>query len=250
MSGQLLRPLENSQLQAFADYDYISDELFSGIAAQIIRDFPDGRFAFLDVGGGCGYFADHLLGYFPQARATVLDNSELLLSQNSSNDRKRTVLASATDLVDRFAGRPFDLVFFNLSLHHFVASTYTKTRRMQREALTQALAVLAPGGRIIVTENLYDGTPADNLPGFLIYTLTSSKVLAPVIKRLGANTAGCGVCFLSARAWRNEFQRLGMLERAFSSEDWTERELWRALRQRLLGVRCVSRGFFWLVPAS
>lgn len=250
MSGQLLRPLEDSQLQAFADYDYVSDELFDGIAREINTDFPDGRFSFLDVGGGCGYFADHLLARFPQAQGTVLDNSNLLLSQNAWNERKLTVLASATELAGRFAGSSFDLVFFNLALHHFVASSYTKTRRMQRNALKQALAVLKPGGRVVVTENLYDGAPVDNLAGFLIYTLTSSKILAPVIKRLGANTAGCGVCFLSARAWRNEFRRLRLQERAFSSEAWPEHELWRALRLRLLCVRRVSRGFFWLLPVA
>ncbi|HEX3370509.1 MAG TPA: class I SAM-dependent methyltransferase, partial [Candidatus Cybelea sp.] len=154
--------------------------------------------------------------------------------------------ASATDMVTELKDQRFDVVFFNLSLHHFIGKSYADTRRNQRNALAQAVSLLAPGGRLVVTENLYDGLVIDNLPGWIVYTLTASGFLAPVIKRLGANTAGCGVCYHSAGAWRNEFARLGFHDSAFSANVWKERRLWRAMCFWLMTIRSISTGFFWL----
>jgi SAM-dependent methyltransferase len=246
MGHMAVRKLADTQVQTFADNDYVTPELFEGICAAIAGDFPDGRFAFLDVGGGRGFFADRLLQRFPNAHGTVLDNSEILLSMNACDPRKALLLGSATELTKQLKDRNFDVAFFNLSLHHFVSDSYSASRKLQRVALEQVLGVLASRGRIVVTENLFEGFGVDNFPGFLVYVLTSSKLLAPLVRRLGANTAGCGVCFLSAHAWRREFRRIGLQELAFGAQLWRESELRRRICLRFLGVRCVSRAYFWL----
>ncbi len=243
-----VRKLADNQLQTFSHRDYVTDSLFDGIAQRVRADFKDRDFSFLDVGGGPGLFTDRLLERFPNSRGAVLDNSELLLAENTSNERKQLVLASATDMTAKLADRRFDIVFFNLSLHHFIGKTYAETRRNQRNALAQAVSLLAPRGRIVVTENFYDGIVIDNLPGWIVYTLTASGFLAPVVKRLGGNTAGCGVCYLSAGAWRNEFRRLGLRDSAFSANVWKERRLWRAACFWAMSIRSISTGFFWLQP--
>lgn len=250
MESIAVRKLADPQVQTFADNDYVTEELFDGMAEAIEHDFPTARFSFLDIGAGRGLFADRLLSRFPDATGTVLDNSELLLSMNTAKEHKRIVLGSAFDVAEQFAGRTFDVVFFNLSLHHFVTDTYAATRQLQRLALQQARCVLAPNGRIAVTENLFEGLVAHNFPGFLVYAITSSKPLAYVVKRLGANTAGCGVCFLSARGWRDEFRRLQLSELHFVPQLWRESELYRRVCLRLLGVRSVTRAFFWLRPST
>jgi len=238
------RKLSESQLQTF-DHDYVPAELADGISRAICAQFPAGRFSFLDVGGGRGFFADKILNSFPSATGTVLDNSELLLYQNEHDHRKKLVLASATQLSSSLKGKKFDVIFFNLSLHHFVDASYRKTRQLQRDALSQAKSVLAPGGAIVVTENLYDGMFGSELPGYLVYLLTSSRLLAPVVKRLGANTAGCGVCFLSTRGWRREFEMLRLAEMDFR-EVPQPAPPWLKVRLLLLTVRSRSRAFFWL----
>ncbi len=239
-----VRKLSDSQLQTF-DHDYVPPELADGISHAIYAQFPDSRFRFLDVGGGRGFFADEILKRFSKATGTVLDNSELLLYQNEPDQRKRLVLASATELSDSLQDVKFDIVFFNLSLHHFVDTTYRKTRQLQRDALSQAKSVLAPGGAIVVTENLYDGIFDSELPGYLIYLLTSNRLLAPFVRRLGANTAGCGVCFLSTHGWRKEFETLQLTEKSFRGVPQPA-PLWLTIRLLLLTVRSRSRAFFWL----
>ncbi|HEX3369164.1 MAG TPA: class I SAM-dependent methyltransferase, partial [Candidatus Cybelea sp.] len=94
-----VRKLADNQLQTFSHRDYVTDSLFDGIAQRAAADFRDGNFSFLDVGGGPGLFTDRLLERFPKSRGAVLDNSELLLAENTSNARKQLVLASATDMV-------------------------------------------------------------------------------------------------------------------------------------------------------
>ena len=148
-----VRKLADNQLQTFSHRDYIPDSLFDGIVQMVGENFKDGDFSFLDAGGGPGLFTDRLLERFPKSRGAVLDNSELLLSENTSNERKLLVLASATDMSAELVDRRFDIIFFNLSLHHFIGKTYSETRRNQRNALAQAVSLLAPGGRVVVTEN-------------------------------------------------------------------------------------------------
>lgn len=245
-----VRKLADNQLQTFSHRDYIPDSLFDGIVQMVGENFKDGDFSFLDAGGGPGLFTDRLLERFPKSRGAVLDNSELLLSENTSNERKLLVLASATDMSAELVDRRFDIIFFNLSLHHFIGKTYSETRRNQRNALAQAVSLLAPAGRVVVTENLYDGIVIDNLPGWIVYMLTASGFLAPLVKRLGANTAGCGVCYLSANAWRKEFRRAGLRDCAFSANVWKERRLWRAMCFWLMSIRSISTGYFWLQPQS
>ena len=241
------RTLSDDQLETFHE-DYVSPELFEAIAQEIDRSFQDRQFSFLDVGGGRGLFADKLLARFPRAEATILDNSKLLLDKNEENSRKRLIRASATELASRFETRSFDIIFFNLSLHHFVGDSYDQTRQLQRNALSQAQILLARGGRIAVTENVFDGLFISDLPGYLIYHLTASRLLAPFVKRLGANTAGCGVCFLSSSGWRAEFRSVGLRESAFRQVRYPIGSFWSHLQVRLLTVRSITRAFFWLSP--
>ena len=56
----------------------------------------------------------------------------------------------------------------------------------------------------------YNGLFHEELPSSLIHALSSSPVLAPVVKRLGANTAGYGVCFHSESYWRKLYTQNGL----------------------------------------
>jgi hypothetical protein len=73
-----------------------------------------------------------------------------------------------------------------------------------------------PRGRLSVFENMYDGLLIDNLPGRLVYRLTSSRGLAGLCRRLGANTAGVGVCFRSKRQWERRLGESGYRVMAYS----------------------------------
>jgi ubiquinone/menaquinone biosynthesis C-methylase UbiE len=248
MTTGTVKKLGDTALATF-DHDYVSDAVFAAIAAQIRRDFPDGRFSFIDVGGGKGFFSDRVLAEFEHATGVVLDNADLLLYANAAHPRKRLVLGSATDLRQLFPLERFDVAFFNFALHHFIGTSYADTRRLQRESLRQAGLMLTPAGRISVSEITYNGALVDNLPSHVVYRLTASKALAPLVARLGANTAGTGVCFMSAKTWTREFDRLG-----YATTETREPAPPRTLRYRLrlaaVSARNVSNAHFWLRPKA
>jgi ubiquinone/menaquinone biosynthesis C-methylase UbiE len=241
-----VKKLDDSALATF-DHDYVTDAAFEAIAAQIRRDFPTGEFTFIDVGGGKGFFSDRVLAEFPASRGVVLDNADLLLDENLPHPRKRPVLGSATDLRAIFPSESFDLAFFNFALHHFVGTSYADTRRLQRESLRQASLMLTPAGRISVSEITYNGALIDNLPSHVVYRLTASKALAPLVGRLGANTAGTGVCFMSAKQWTREFDDLGYAA-AVTREPSPRRTLRQRLRLAAVSAGNVANAHFWLRP--
>src|SRR3990172_6864025 len=92
-----MEQLSDDQLKTF-DMEYVNYALFVPIRDRLNRDFPGGRFTFLDVGGGTGRFVDRILAAFPDATGTVLDNSDLLLKANKPNSRKNVILESVEHL--------------------------------------------------------------------------------------------------------------------------------------------------------
>lgn len=237
-----MKKLDDSQVEAF-DTEYVDEVRWKTIKACIDQSFPAGEFTFLDVGGGNGKFADLVLAEYPKATGTVLDNSAVLIARNQPNERK-TVILDSVESVERIDAR-YDMIFLHWLLHHLVSDSYAHTRKNQLGTLNAAKARLAAGGRISVFENFYDGLLIDNLPGLLIYLLTSCRALAGVTRRLGANTAGVGVCFLSKQEWLSSFRDAGLEVLGFAEPDqW----VWRLppVRRILLHVRRRYQGHFWL----
>ncbi len=248
-SEQPMRKLADHQVEAF-DREYVDTDRLSVISSRIDADFPDGNFTFLDVGGGNGRFADQLLERYSSARGTVLDNSETLLARNRLDPRKKLILGSAGDL-QQVQGT-FDVVCMHWLLHHLVGNSYSESRANQLRTLRQLSDLLNVGGRVSVFENDYIGWLTDSLPPYLIFAATASRVLAPAARRLGANTAGVGVCFNSQGGWRemmaaSELQVLNRTE----PDRWKRRLRWHS--KVFVGLKDVRVGHYWLrrvMPAT
>jgi len=219
--------LTDSQLRDF-DIEYVTPEMWERTESWFSQAFPEGEFSFLDVGGGNGRFTDSLLERFPKARGVLIDNGAPLLLANKTHPRKTVICESATNLERRFEGQEFDLICFNWLLHHLVLRSYDATCRLQLQTIAAARNLLSSRGKICVFEDLYEGIFLDTLPSRIIYQLTSSRILSPLIKRMGANTAGCGVCFHSLSQW-DEFFREGKLaiEQFHTYEKWPVSQLRR-----------------------
>jgi len=238
-----IRKLSDAQTASF-DEEYVAGqrrEIWERHASE--RFDVDEEFHVLDVGGGNGAFADMLLDSFPRCQVTVLDNSAQLLQKNRPHPRKQLVNASAENVATRLEDNAYDLACFNWVLHHLVTDSYAETQQMVARVLADIMTKLKPSGRISVFENMYQGMAFDDLPGKLIYALSSSRALAPWMKRLGANTAGVGVCFHSRQTWLRIFRR-AQLQVLCYDED----QPWRVSlhRRALLHIRGVRVGHFWL----
>jgi len=178
---------------------------------------------------------------------TVLDSSELLLSRNRHHPRKTLVDDTVENLGLRFPRGTFDVIFVNWLLHHLVGDSYRETLQNMTTTLSRASALLSPRGAISIFENLYDGALIDNWPGAFIYHVTSSRVLAPITRRLGANTAGVGVCFLSTRKWSTVIEQAGLRVATFTR---TPKRRVPLLVRTLLHLQNLTVGHFWCERAT
>ena len=239
-----MRTLDETQLEQF-DTEYVRDEYWQRIRASIATSFPDGRFTFLDIGGGNGRFADRMLDAFPDCVGTVLDTSQLLLDRNTPNPRKSLVRESAQNI--GALGQRFDVACLHLVLHHLIGETYRETRANIVSQVRATANVLTDRGRVSLVENLYDGWWIDRAPGRIIYSFTSSRRLRSIVGRLGANTAGVGVCFLSEAEWRSTINASGLhIESEFTFKPADIPKLWKIF----LHVGSVRRGHFWAAGAK
>jgi len=166
----------------------------------------------VDVGGGNGTFMDQLLLDFPNARGVNVELSPGMCKKNNVSVRKEVFCANFIEWAERQARnkRKVDVVFFNFVLHHFVSRGYAESISLQKTALEAASRIIADDGMIVVYEINYNGAWIDDLPSKLIHFLTSSRWMAPLIKALGANTAGYGVCFHSEKFWKSTYGCVGM----------------------------------------
>lgn len=239
-----MKQLEDSQLKTF-DTEYVDEKRWKIIKAQIDKDFPDGDFSFLDVGGGNGVFADRLLEYYPKSRGAVLDNSQLLLNKNVTNARK-TIICDSVENLSKLKTK-YDLICFNWLLHHLIGNSYQDTRQNISTAISTVIPLLTDRGRVSIFENMYNGLVVDGLPSILIFILTSSKAIAGFIKKMGANTAGVGVCFLSQKQWVRVLEKTSLNLLKYSDDDKWSISLKVKVFLHVGNIRC---GHFWLVDSK
>ena len=192
------RSLSDLQTAQF-DVEYVTDELWQTLLPAL-TPYLNRESRFLDVGGGNGLFVDRVTSAFPQSFGTNLEPALNLVASNRLHSRKSLVNATFQD--SEFpADEKFDVIFFNWVLHHFIVDGYAATVTCQKAALRKACSLLKPNGAVFILENLYNGRCVNDLPSRLVYGLTSSRLLKSVTSRMGANTAGVGVCFHSKAAW-------------------------------------------------
>lgn len=240
-----IKRLSSTQVGAF-DREHVSSRRWETVKKCIDGAFADKIFSFLDLGGGNGLYADKILHDYPNATGTVLDNSEVLLRKNKNHKRKRIILESVANMERGLKGSTFDIIFINWLLHHLVSNSYRETANNVEEILTVSKRFLAANGRISVLEIMYNGMIVDNLPSHIIFHLTSSKKLASAMKKLGANTAGVGVCLRSKKDWLNIISKSGLrLLSCFDDKEWK-----LLLSRRLfLHLRNVRVCHLWLEKA-
>lgn len=213
-SGELESDLTPEQLDHFRRAANPRRAAEAKRLAGMICDYlgePDRPRRIVDLGGGDGSVLDHCLEGLPGAEGLLVDLAQVMLDANRPHPRKRLRLGNLADLDTALADEdPFDLMILNVVLHHCLADDAPSTRALQEDILRAAARRLAPGGTILVLEQVHESPIVPDLTPWLIYRLTRLRLLAPVVRRLGANTAGVGVLFASTRRLRRLFADAGL----------------------------------------
>ena len=214
----------------------------AALAACIDKDFPDGNFNFLDIGGSNGTFADNILSKYSNSTCTLIDNSEFLLQQNKLNSRKELFYGSVENLGKLFKNRKFDVILFHLMLHHLVQDSYTASIDFVKDTLAMARTLLSDKGRLSILEYIYTGVFFSDLPSRIIYHLTSSSFVSPLARRFGAHSAGVGVCFLPLRKWVSTLNSASLKLVHYTYDTEVEKN---KLIKLLLHTKTINAYHFW-----
>lgn len=234
------RPLSSGQIEAFYHDGFVADQ---------VRDFcrlTRGREVgvVVDMGGGCGFFAQALQRAAPALRVRVVDMDPVSVQAC----HKAGVEAQVGDaLRPPFKGDESGICF-NLILHHLVADTDEQTRQLQTHALR---ACAGKTGFVFVNEYIYESFVA-NLSGWLIFLITHGRwvskvvaLLAKFIPPLRANTLGVGVRFRAHAEWEHRVFKpagFGVANRCIGQPEPV------SLLWRLLLIRQIRRDSYLLLP--
>lgn len=242
MRASTQRALSQEQIEAFYHDEFVDSQVGNYLA--LVPTLVPRPRAVVDVGGGCGFFAEGL-----RHAAGIADRVIDLDPTSVATCQEKGVEAAVGDALHPQVRGDEDVVCFNLILHHLVGSSEARTLALQKQALAnwhgRAQAVF-------VDEYIYDSYFSD-LSGRLIYEITSSKRLSALAKAvsrlvpsLRANTFGVGVRFRSCEEWRKLFESLGyhVAARVQGPEEHV------SIARRLLLIRSCRRDSFLLTTAN
>ncbi|MCB1756179.1 MAG: class I SAM-dependent methyltransferase [Gammaproteobacteria bacterium] len=212
--------------------------------ARLLNTRNNGALKGLDVGGGVGTFASHVCTLVSGCQITVIDKSSLARDGFVANPGLRFEEA---DFLSMDETTRYDFIIMKTVLHHFIGEGETETRANQLAALEKARRLLKPDGLLLIEENFYEDFFGKDLIGRFILALTQPRLLEPLIRRLGANTAGEGVRFRSLHGWKDLFAESGLeIDTLEKSPTWgTDFPLWQRLpllcKQRFQAVLSLRR---------
>lgn len=237
------KPLAPQQVAAFYHDSFVQHQVehFKALALPYILNTPK---VVVDVGGGCGYFAQALKKEFG-VNVRVIDMDPLSVEKAKALG----VCAEIGDALSPKYHHDEGVACFNLILHHLVGSTEKETMRLQGLALSPWRE---KDVKIFINEYIYESWLLDISSRF-IYEVTKNKILSSIGKllsklmpSLNANTFGVGVRFRSNKGWKAIFKESGL---SVVSEQRGEKEF-ISLPRRLLLIKEIRRDSFILTPSK
>jgi SAM-dependent methyltransferase len=193
---QEIKFVEWSQEAKASDYDI-------AYIVNVLRSIRKPEIKVLDVGGGIGAVGRVLAESSDKVQVDVVDNSSLAAKNFLRHAKLRLVY---DDFLNVHTPRRYDAIIFRTVLHHIIGKSSRQTLAAQHKAIAKAKDMLTDDGRLLIIENFYDPVVSKDISGEIIFQCTKLKTLAPLFRRLGANTAGEGVRFRSLRSWLEMFR--------------------------------------------
>lgn len=210
-----MRTINVHQKNLYEEYERQGSQRYFDRYKQYLEPFRQNQgIRILDIGGASGYFAMLLKSFFQEngAEVYVLDITAYDTWTDSALGRDIHFICDSVENLDKhFSSNTFDIVFANRVFHHFIDESWCATLTGMDRYLHAIRNLLKDNGTFFIMDHFYNGMIMDAASSFLIYSLTSIQdpVLSRIVKKLGAETAGVGVCFQSEKMWVNRIQKCG-----------------------------------------
>ena len=168
----------------------------------------------LDIGGATGDFAYGVKRHFADAsvQAYVVDPATYATwAPEALGKEVQFICDSSENLEKRFPPKSFDLIFANRVIHHFVQAGWRESLAGIEGVMCSVRKILKDDGLFCIMDHFYDGRFVDCSSSFLVHAFTSIKnpTIAALVKRMGAESAGVGTCFLSEKMWMERLAKTG-----------------------------------------
>jgi hypothetical protein len=212
-SQSCIKIINEHQQQLYENHEMKSVVFVTQRFSYILEKIKDRKeIKILDIGGASGYFAMSLNKYFSNKNCKVfLIDTKRYNTWIKYNHDITFIEGSANDLKRYFEEGAFDLIFANRVFHHFVRKSWKQSINGMFEIMNQINLLLRNDGYFCILDHFYNGFLYNQAASQIIYTLTSCT-FSPIVKicnKLGAESSGVGVCFLSKKMWYNLFLKSG-----------------------------------------
>lgn len=173
----------------------------------------------LDVGGASGFFSRKLLESLKErglyVSIYIIDTTEYptWYEKQTTDSGEIMFIKDSVENIDKIVKDvKFDLIFCNRVVHHLVTGgSYKSTAQVIDNCMKKLHGSLKATGQLCILDHFYDGFLIDSFPSEMIYWCTSCKIplLMRIFKKMGAESAGCGVFFLSEKMWGTLMEKCG-----------------------------------------
>lgn len=203
-----MKAINMYQKSLYEEYDYKGSKRYFDRYEPFLKRFSEKQnIKILDIGGASGYFAWILKQHFDAlggAEVYVVDSTQYdSWAQDKLGNDIHFIHDSVDNLESLFAENTFDIIFANRVFHHFIDHSYQKTLSGMEKYISSISRILNSDGLFCIMDHFYNGMLWDSAASRMIYAYTSVKnpSLAKLFRKLGAMTAGVGVCFQSEKMW-------------------------------------------------
>jgi SAM-dependent methyltransferase len=197
-----------NQKAKYAEYELRNKDTFCLSFDAVLAKVSDRQnIKILDIGGASGYFAQALATRFSGNACSVFVVDTTRYDTWNDSGGVNFIEASADELAALFEEGTFDLIFANRVIHHLVKASWGKSLLSIEHVMRQMAQLLNSDGYLCITDHFYNGALFDSAASRIIFALTSCGFppVASLCRKLGAESAGVGVCFLSKRLWEYMF---------------------------------------------
>lgn len=168
----------------------------------------------LDIGGATGHLAYLMKKHFEQngAEVYVVDPTEYdSWDRSAFGNDVHFICDTVENLQKIFDDNTFDIIIANRVFHHFIHSSWRKSLKKMDEYMKTIHSLLKNDGLFCVMDHFYNGALIDTASSFLIFSLTTiqNPKIANFVKKMGAESAGVGTCFLSEKMWKKKLNKAG-----------------------------------------